>query len=444
MFLKFVMEAFEQLYFKENIVSKDLIEPLRSHKDLDKGEAPFYEKAEKFYHGLANQLVNQGHVLDIFASVLDQVGVAETKATVERTGGLVVISESFGHSVFKDSFKRVFEDVNNLSKGPTVADIVIGEGNTTEWKMCGLDKISYEATTGAASVTLLLSQGSPPPSSSSSSSMRDRHVSTLALAYSTPSHFSADVRLTFSNAMTYNPPANPVYLMADSFLKSGGKLLTRTSLPEEPYYLNLLTTNCLTMTPLLNRLIINFLRDHISNAGGSGDDEIEIDINDLSHDALFQLRDLLDEFLQETQNKYSNGDELEGVKWRTRMLTLFITSNLNPASLLSGHTRMRQWGTPLLRATYTPSLIVNILCLREECAKTIEFTKADTGASMRGIGVAFYMERQAIPQGENGELEDASNEKQTCVAGKIVVEMGIVLIRMRGKYLQKSFTGLLY
>ncbi|KAF3610845.1 hypothetical protein DY000_02051674 [Brassica cretica] len=81
------------------------------------------------------------------------------------------------------------------------------------------------------------------------------------------------------------------------------------------------------------------------------DDEIEIDINDLSHDALFQLRDLLDEFLQETQSKYSNGgepcDELEGVKWRTRMLTLFITSNLNPASLLSGHTRMRQWGTPL-------------------------------------------------------------------------------------------------
>ncbi|KAL0667112.1 hypothetical protein Bca4012_029816 [Brassica carinata] len=97
------------------IVSKDLIEPLRSHKDLDKGEAPFCEKAEKFYHGLANQLVNQGHVLDIFASVLDQVGVAKMKATVEKTGGLVVISESFGHSVFKDSFKRVFEDVNNLS-----------------------------------------------------------------------------------------------------------------------------------------------------------------------------------------------------------------------------------------------------------------------------------------------------------------------------------------
>jgi protein transport protein SEC23 len=35
--------------------------------------------------------------------------VAEIKVAVERTGGLVVLAESFGHSVFKDSFKRVFE-----------------------------------------------------------------------------------------------------------------------------------------------------------------------------------------------------------------------------------------------------------------------------------------------------------------------------------------------
>ena len=42
--------------------------------------------------------------------VCSQVGVAEMKVAVERTGGLVVLAESFGHSVFKDSFKRVFED----------------------------------------------------------------------------------------------------------------------------------------------------------------------------------------------------------------------------------------------------------------------------------------------------------------------------------------------
>uniref|UniRef100_A0A6N2LWI1 Protein transport protein SEC23 n=1 Tax=Salix viminalis TaxID=40686 RepID=A0A6N2LWI1_SALVM len=153
-----------------SIISKDLSDPVRSHKDLDKDAAPYFKKAVKFYDSLAKQLVSQGHVLDLFASALDQVGVAEMKVAVERTGGLVVLSESFGHSVFKDSFKRVFENGEHSlglcfngtleincskdikiqgiigpctsmeKKGPSVADTVIGEGNTTAWKMCGLDK----------------------------------------------------------------------------------------------------------------------------------------------------------------------------------------------------------------------------------------------------------------------------------------------------------------
>ncbi|KAJ6809322.1 protein transport protein SEC23 [Iris pallida] len=152
------------------IVSKDLSEPVRSHKDLDKDAAPYFLKAVKFYDNLAKQLVSQGHVLDLFASALDQVGVAEMKVAVERTGGLVVLAESFGHSVFKDSFKRIFEDGEqslglsfngtleiNCSKdikvqgiigpctslekkGALCADTVIGQGNTTSWKMCGLDR----------------------------------------------------------------------------------------------------------------------------------------------------------------------------------------------------------------------------------------------------------------------------------------------------------------
>lgn len=31
------------------------------------------------------------------------------KVIVERTGGLVVLAESFGHLVFKNSFKKIFE-----------------------------------------------------------------------------------------------------------------------------------------------------------------------------------------------------------------------------------------------------------------------------------------------------------------------------------------------
>ncbi|CAO2839254.1 unnamed protein product [Amaranthus hypochondriacus] len=152
------------------IVSKDLSDPVRSHKDLDKDAAPFFQKAVKFYDNLGKQLVNQGHVLDLYASALDQVGVAEMKVAVEKTGGLVVLSESFGHSVFKDSFKRLFEEGEKSlglcfngtfevycskdikiqgvigpctsleKKGVAVADTVIGQGNTVAWKLCSLDK----------------------------------------------------------------------------------------------------------------------------------------------------------------------------------------------------------------------------------------------------------------------------------------------------------------
>ncbi|CAA0840401.1 Sec23/Sec24 protein transport family protein [Striga hermonthica] len=152
------------------IVSKDLSDPVRSHKDLDKDAAPFFKKAVQFYDQLGKQLVSQGHVLDVFASALDQVGIAEMKVAIEKTGGLVVLSESFGHSVFKDSFKRIFEDgeqslglsfngtleiscskdikVQGIigpctsleKKGPAVSSTVTGQGNTTAWKMCGLDR----------------------------------------------------------------------------------------------------------------------------------------------------------------------------------------------------------------------------------------------------------------------------------------------------------------
>lgn len=42
-----------------------------------------------------------------------QVGIAEIKVAVERSGGLVVLAESFGHSVFKDSLKRVFQSADS-------------------------------------------------------------------------------------------------------------------------------------------------------------------------------------------------------------------------------------------------------------------------------------------------------------------------------------------
>uniref|UniRef100_A0A1J3GCW9 Transcription factor GTE9 n=1 Tax=Noccaea caerulescens TaxID=107243 RepID=A0A1J3GCW9_NOCCA len=176
--------------------------------------------------------------------------------------------------------------------------------------------------------------------------------------YSCPSEFAADVRLTFSNAMTYNPPGHDVYIMADTLRKffevrwkTLEKKLPGTTTHPEPSNSNIhevndvvvpvpmakkLKTNAVDRVGVLepvkrvmnneDRLklgrdlesltefpvqLINFLRDHNSNEGVIEDDEIEIDINDLSDQALFQLRDLLDEHLRESQNKKSSVEPCE-------------------------------------------------------------------------------------------------------------------------------------
>lgn len=56
----------------------------RSHKDLAKDGAPYFRKAKKFYDGLAQELVQHGHIMDIFVCALDQV-----RASQPGGGGLL-------------------------------------------------------------------------------------------------------------------------------------------------------------------------------------------------------------------------------------------------------------------------------------------------------------------------------------------------------------------
>lgn len=97
------------------IVSTDLKEHMRSHHDLHKGNAPFYKPAIKFYEGVASRAVANGHTIDLFACSLDQVGLAEMKICVEKTGGYLVLDDSFTRGVFIGSFKRVFARDNAAS-----------------------------------------------------------------------------------------------------------------------------------------------------------------------------------------------------------------------------------------------------------------------------------------------------------------------------------------
>lgn len=176
--------------------------------------------------------------------------------------------------------------------------------------------------------------------------------------YSSPLNFAADVRLTFSNAMTYNQPGNDVHFMADTLCKFFEvrwkvieKKLTKTSQPsleksslrEEKEAIKPLLPSKRrkivsvpqevmphpvkrTMTEeekhKLSRdleaslgdlpdKIVEFLKEQFSNGMDGGEDEIEIDIDYLSSDALFTLQKLLDDHLQDKQKNKTAAEPCE-------------------------------------------------------------------------------------------------------------------------------------
>ena len=156
------------------VVGRELEHPIRSHKDLEKGTAELFEGAAKFYDGIAESLVAAGHVMDVFAGALDQVGLAEMRHAVQSTGGIAILTETFSHPTFKQSFQRMFahgsgdgKDLELASHGSmevlTSRDLRVsgcigccaslgvkkqnvfegpetGIGGTSAWKLCGMDR----------------------------------------------------------------------------------------------------------------------------------------------------------------------------------------------------------------------------------------------------------------------------------------------------------------
>lgn len=152
------------------VVGPELREPLRSHHDIDRDNVKYFKKAVKFYDALSKRTAHNGHVIDIFAGCLDQVGLLEMKSLANSTGGHMILTDSFTSSQFKQSFIRVFDkdEQENLlmgfnaslevvttkelkvtglighavslnKKSSAVGETECGIGNTSAWKMCGID-----------------------------------------------------------------------------------------------------------------------------------------------------------------------------------------------------------------------------------------------------------------------------------------------------------------
>lgn len=152
------------------VVNDDLKQPIRSHHDIDKDNAKFMKKATKHYEALSARACNNGHAIDVYACALDQTGLLEMKSTCNTTGGHLVMGDSFGSSLFKQTFQLVFSKdsqqnykmafnaifevktsrelkvcgaigpcVSMNVKGPNVSETEMGISGTSQWKFCALN-----------------------------------------------------------------------------------------------------------------------------------------------------------------------------------------------------------------------------------------------------------------------------------------------------------------
>lgn len=148
------------------IIDSDFSNAIRTHQDVASGCAPYYKKSREFYKLLSQRLSDSSIVLDLFACSLDQVGAAELRVPVERSGGFMILGESFESEQIRRCLHHIFmhDEEGNLKlcfdvtmelvttkdvkicgalgpclsmreKNLSVSDKEIGEGGTYKWKL---------------------------------------------------------------------------------------------------------------------------------------------------------------------------------------------------------------------------------------------------------------------------------------------------------------------
>eukprot|EP00828_Plagiopyla_frontata_P044585 TRINITY_DN7320_c0_g3_i7.p1 TRINITY_DN7320_c0_g3~~TRINITY_DN7320_c0_g3_i7.p1 ORF type:complete len:463 (-),score=50.67 TRINITY_DN7320_c0_g3_i7:349-1737(-) len=160
------------------VIGLELVETIRSYYDIQKGNenTKYMKNATKYYMDLTERSIKCEMIWDIWGFSLDQFGLVEMKSLAEKTGGYIIMQESFSSDVFIQSFQKFFEpDVlestteqglriascgkiklflskelqvngaigpcNSLKQqSPSVSEQEIGQGKTVSWYLGGLDR----------------------------------------------------------------------------------------------------------------------------------------------------------------------------------------------------------------------------------------------------------------------------------------------------------------
>lgn len=90
------------------IVSDNLIDCIRTQDMIKKDNAPLSKPSTQFYQNLSIRASNNGHSIDIFCCAIDQIGILEMRSLSEKTGGYLVLTDTFKSDVFNLSLRKIF------------------------------------------------------------------------------------------------------------------------------------------------------------------------------------------------------------------------------------------------------------------------------------------------------------------------------------------------
>ncbi|KAH0793561.1 Sec23/Sec24 trunk domain containing protein [Histomonas meleagridis] len=167
-----------------------VIEPIRQHSDIEKDKAPLTTSAVQFFTELGNKASESNIVINYIPASFEETGIYEMEPCILKTGGWMQSCESWTDSNIIETFEKFFTTIYevagndctlsvNFTKnfklsgciGPCsslnhsndmVSEKVIGNGGTTEWKLCGL----LPSTTLAFFIEIAASKADPIPSGS--------------------------------------------------------------------------------------------------------------------------------------------------------------------------------------------------------------------------------------------------------------------------------------
>lgn len=185
-------------------------EAVRQHSDIEKNTAPMTTSAVQFFTQLGAKASEKGIVINYMSASFEETGLYEVEPCILNTGGWLTSSESWSEENITQTIIKYFTGIypvcgsdcsvcvlgtknfkvagcigpctstNNRENVDLIGEKPIGNGGTTEWKVCGI----LPTTTLAFFIDISASKADPVPNGSTAIMQfltKYRHVKTGSL-----------------------------------------------------------------------------------------------------------------------------------------------------------------------------------------------------------------------------------------------------------------------